>query len=1021
MIVDADSHIRPWRLSRPQVPEGAIRRPRLLTAVHQRWHRPLVSITAGAGFGKTTLLAQAISENELDPAGSDVYVRALPADAAAAGFARSISAALNVDAPPGDDSAPGLSAHIHDALWARAPDHVSLIIDDAHLALADDGAAALVASVLRHLPINAHLVIASRNALPAPVLGHSPATTVHISDTDLLFDPDELDELDLASRKSGGWPAAVGLAAAGRGDDITALLRSTLGDLEDEVREALVVTALLGGADAALLEGVGIPPAVLPSLAELPLVSATAQQWVTVHDLWTETVETTTPEPRRRELLRQGAEALHEQGLHEEAFTAAANARAWDLALDIARDIGSSYAAEVRDPELLDRWRAMLPASMSAEPGALLIEALAWRFRDPWHPRGVAAGRSAAEGFRHLGNHATEVAALVQAAYLAFVQADQVGLADIVSRVTQLDADGVSEAAPYAAMGRAVVHDALGDDAAALADLSVIDLSVLRRDWIAVVEWLSTNALLMLGRHEEARVHGERAGMLALRGFGGFVGARDIARWFDGYPDVVLREELPDVHSARDRFFLGTNAASGRAAAGRTDEARALFALARSRENHLATPADEAAVALAEASIALSELREHAAAESLQQFLDRHPLAHGPVERALRNRLALVYVLCPETRDFWEAAPLGPGWQVGVSLARAIVRGRASGADAYADLPWPRPGLVFAHLGLVHACEMAAVGVAAGRPEAQVLARWLADELGPRVQEVLHHLARVASGPVASGARSLVATIPARPDHPLRICVLGPAEIRIGGELAGGDVMRRERVRALLTILVTRRREQRERLASLLWPTFTSQRAFANLRTTLNYLQSALEPRRSPGDPPFHLRVDGNALGLVASDLLRVDVWEFDEHVSAAREAERAGLTADVLTHLRAACELWRGEPFAEFVYEDWAAGTATRLRADFVWAATRAAELLLVTDRTDEAIDLGNRALAEEPLSEPTYRAVASAYMARDERSAAWRIIEACVAALDEAGLEPQRETTELRARLASSPSGQG
>lgn len=1005
---------RPWRFAPSGIDAGFLRRPRLLTAMHQRWTLPLTTVTAGAGFGKSTLLAQAIAENEIDPAGADVHIRLLPSDASAAALARTIGYALGVESTDDSDVAAEPTARIHNALWAHAPTHVAIVLDDVHVVLGDASAQDLLAALVQDLPRNAHVVLSSRTE-PFSEDHLRGVDVLRLHESDLAFDPSELEELGVDGEHTGGWPVAVGMAAAGRGKDIGTLLESTMLDMDDGVREALVATALLGGADAQLLADIGIDPGAAGSLADTPLVSTTRGRWLTVHEVWTRTVEALTAPDRRIEILRSGAAALRSRGLREEAFTAAAACGNWDLALDVARDLGASYVTELDDPRQLDRWLGMLPSPTRKEPGALLLEALSWRLRDPWDPLGVSSGRAACAGFRARGDQEAEVAGLHQTAYLCFVQGDQDVLAEIVGRVAELDALGVDAAAPYAALGRAVVNDALGDDAGVLDELSTIDTETLSRDWVGVVEWLRTNALLMLGRHDEARRHGELAGSTATKGFGGFVGARAIARWFDGAVEQVLDEELPEVRTPRDRFFLGTNGAMGRAAAGRTDEARRVFAVARTEKDHLDSPAEAAAVALTEASIALGELAEPLAARVLDDYLARFPLEEGPVERALRNRLALVYVLCPTTRDLWDRAPLGPGWQVGLSLARALVRVRDSGPQTLGDVAWPPPAIAFAHLSLLHACELAAAGKAAGRPEATTLIRWLTDTIGPRVREVLRHLEQTAIPSVAEGAHALSASVPVRPSYRLEVCVLGPMSVRRGGEPNDASELRRERVRALLALLVARRREHRERLASVLWPDFPVKRGAANLRTTLNYLLVGLEPRRRSGEPAFHLRSEGAYLELFPSDLLSVDLWEFRRHIADARRAEQAGLTTEVLDRLLAACDLWRGDAFAEFGYEDWAMGVASRTRADFVWGATRAAELLVAAGDTGRAVDLAARAVALEPLHEPCHRALALAYLDRNERAAAWRVMESCQQELADAGLTPEPVTIELVERLRS------
>lgn len=55
-------------------------RARLLALVDGRFGRPVTTVVAGAGFGKTTLLAQAMRRNLAEPRGIDAWVACQPGD-----------------------------------------------------------------------------------------------------------------------------------------------------------------------------------------------------------------------------------------------------------------------------------------------------------------------------------------------------------------------------------------------------------------------------------------------------------------------------------------------------------------------------------------------------------------------------------------------------------------------------------------------------------------------------------------------------------------------------------------------------------------------------------------------------------------------------------------------------------------------------------------------------------------------------------------------------------------------------
>ena len=78
----------PGRGRRPGPPPAGVQRPlpdeilrwRLVDRLEGRWTHPVSVIQAGAGFGKSTLLAQAVRANTLTPKGIDVWYACAPGD-----------------------------------------------------------------------------------------------------------------------------------------------------------------------------------------------------------------------------------------------------------------------------------------------------------------------------------------------------------------------------------------------------------------------------------------------------------------------------------------------------------------------------------------------------------------------------------------------------------------------------------------------------------------------------------------------------------------------------------------------------------------------------------------------------------------------------------------------------------------------------------------------------------------------------------------------------------------------------
>ncbi|MEO6628214.1 MAG: AAA family ATPase, partial [Aquihabitans sp.] len=267
-------------------------RDRLVARLHQRWQRPVVTVVAGAGFGKTTALSAAL---DADTEGIRSELVAVPAGSGATELAEALARAWECDVPLSGalDAPEWLTA----VWWAMAPTPICTVVDDAHN-LDGEGRNLLVQLVDR-LPPNAHLVVASR----VQVLD---GTTPLIGEQDLRFTVEELAQLaaahgvtpeDLA--EGAGWPALAAMLArigsAGTDDGTTtgsaaSVWQEVLATQEPAHRRAIALLAMAGPADDRLLDallGEAAGDLVDELLATVPLT-----RWrrgrMEVHALWTD-------------------------------------------------------------------------------------------------------------------------------------------------------------------------------------------------------------------------------------------------------------------------------------------------------------------------------------------------------------------------------------------------------------------------------------------------------------------------------------------------------------------------------------------------------------------------------------------------------------------------------------------------------------------------------------------------------------------------------------------------------------
>src|SRR5262245_18060133 len=272
-------------------------RQRLLGRLRGRWYMPVTVVAAPAGYGKTTLLAQALAANEAAPLGIDCWLACDPGDDAASALGAGLCLAVGAAPPDPGAGRNDVAAAVSEALWRRSPQQVALIVDDVHEIGRGSEGAALLAAVIAALPANGHVVLSSRGQPPIPLARLDLAGRVaRIDDGELAFTGEELAEFAAlrgvsgdSLTGSGGWPAMAELSATGPPGVAAAYVgEEVLGSLEPARRRALAQLAHLGPFDDDLATAVlGVSPGTLNEvLAGLPLVATLSSGERSLHAIW---------------------------------------------------------------------------------------------------------------------------------------------------------------------------------------------------------------------------------------------------------------------------------------------------------------------------------------------------------------------------------------------------------------------------------------------------------------------------------------------------------------------------------------------------------------------------------------------------------------------------------------------------------------------------------------------------------------------------------------------------------------
>ncbi len=234
----------------------------------------------------------------------------------------------------------------------------------------------------------------------------------------------------------------------------------------------------------------------------------------------------------------------------------------------------------------------------------------------------------------------------------------------------------------------------------------------------------------------------------------------------------------------------------------------------------------------------------------------------------------------------------------------------------------------------------------------------------------------------------------------LIINVLGQPKIELNGERI--TFSRRKSLALLVYLAMTGEDQQRDTLATLLWPEATQSNARGALRRELFSLRKVL------GKAWLQTLGDEVSLGLVGS--VRLDVHDFLRAVKAQS-----------LDQWVEAVDLYRGDFLSGFTlpdspeFDDWQFFEAEELRQQYgallqkIIAAYGAAA-------AEAALPFARRWQALDPLHEPAHQKLMTLYAQAGQQAAALRQYQICVDLLEEElGVPPSDETIALHERIRS------
>ncbi len=205
-----------------------------------------------------------------------------------------------------------------------------------------------------------------------------------------------------------------------------------------------------------------------------------------------------------------------------------------------------------------------------------------------------------------------------------------------------------------------------------------------------------------------------------------------------------------------------------------------------------------------------------------------------------------------------------------------------------------------------------------------------------------------------------------------------------------------------------------DRLIDDLWNGEPPPRAVGSLQAFVSNLRRTLEPGRAPRSPARRLVSSAPGYALRVGEDDEVDAGAFERLVGEGGRLLAQGRPTEAGVALDAALALWRGEAYADFADEPWAAPEVARLAEWRLVAREHRMAALLAAGQAAEAVPALETLAREHPLREGLWRLLALALYRTGRQADALDVLRQARELLaDELGLDPTPAAVQLERQL--------
>ncbi len=1063
------------KLSPPRLPRHTLQRARVLAQLAAAQEYRLTVVQAGTGYGKSTALSAFAAQVEraawyhlqVEDADPHVFLRHLTFSLKTAVphiSDRPLALLEQWELGPGDEVWTDVTQTLLNEVLAQADEDIFLVLDDVHVLQETAVSLRILNYLISHAPNNLHIILATRYPLSLPNLRRwrVRGDLYAISQEDLEFTPEETAiffkkqygitlspaQVNLLTERVEGWPIALplvgqrlqngsnleealGQLSGSAGDLFVYLAQEVLEQLPPDIQHFLAETAVLRQMTASLCDELRQQKdsaLILTYLHENSLfIVDLGDGHARYHHLFRELLLTQQEKKIVCQLHLRAARILQAGGDPESAIYHFLAAETYAETAELLTQIGRRFI-QGGQLDTLSAWIGRLPPDVLAEHPPLLaflgdIARLRSRFDE------ALAWYQQAEAYSRARNDLPAIGQALRGQARVYLDTVDSVRAEGVLQEALRFSDGQDDRDSRARLLELLAENLLNQGRPDESERYRAQARELRQEGPGKAE-LSIRVMLRTGRLAEARRLLEE--MLSAEQ------QEPVLRPRAHRETLLLLSLILAMEGEREKSF---HCAIEGTARGQALRSPFVTAVGYMRQGHAwllnkdAPAASEAARCFEEAirisnTLQVPRLKVEACWGLTQAYGFR-----GDLEKA-QQMASEGLTIAQGAGDEWVSAcihltlgasyALTEDWKTAVSWIMQASSAFRDCGDTYGETVaylwlcfiWHASGDL---LRLERDLDDFLQLVEAHSYDFLFINKTLMGPPDPRSLVPLLLYAREHSSQTAVAQRLLgqlgLAQIDFHPGYRLRVQLLGTFNLWRGPEAVPAGEWKRQKARQLFLFFLTHRHSlwEKEQISDLLWPELEPDAAERDFKIAYSALTKVLEPHRERHAPSAFIFRDGSRYGLRSEADSWIDVQEFDSQI-AQGDALFLKDEAQAIDHYQRALALYDGEYLQEYPFEEWTSAERERLLTQYLRTAERVAASLLAQGKADEALQMAQAILNQDPCWENTYRILMQAHVQMGNRAQAMRTYQRCVETLqNELGVPPTEKTVQLWREISS------